>query len=121
MGKDKFLQNQYGKLKIIENRSEKPKTINNSFEKLGILKKNQSIEWYNYKIMLYENISDFKANFVNERDINYTFFKFADDIEKYDRIIVRNRRDGDKIFVKNLGHKKVKKILIDEKISKYNR
>jgi tRNA(ile)-lysidine synthetase len=121
LGKDKFLQNQYGKLKIIENRSEKPKTINNSFEKLEILKKNQSIEWYNYKIMLYENISDFKANFVNERDINYTFFKFSDNIEKYDRIIVRNRRDGDKIFVKNLGHKKVKKILIDEKISKWER
>jgi hypothetical protein len=123
LGKDKFLQNQYGKLKIIENRNEKSKiqNINNSFEKLEILKKNQRIEWYNYKIVLYENIRDYKAHFVNERDVNYTFFKFADNIEKYDRIIVRNRRDGDKIFVKNLGHKKVKKILIDEKISKWER
>ena len=126
LGENRFLQNQYGNLKIVENsnkndgKAQKNENLNNSSGKTEILKKNQSIEWYNYKIILYEKISDFKKYFVNEENVNYTFFRLIDDIE-YEKIIVRSRKDGDRIFVKNLGHKKVKKILIDEKVPKWER
>ena len=126
LGENKVLQNEYGVLKIALNEDknkdesgENGKT-DNSFDKMKILKGNQSIEWYNYKIMLYENISDFKNYFKTEKNVDYTFFRVADDI-KYEKIIVRSRKDGDRIFIKNLGHKKIKKILIDEKISKWER
>jgi len=47
--------------------------------------------------------------------------KTDDEKIKDRKIIVRSRKDGDRIFLKNLGHKKVKKILIDEKIMKWER
>ena len=124
LGKNKVLQNIYGELKIISIVNEKAeKSDKNSkiFDKIKILKGNQSIEWYNYEIILYENIQDFKTYFINKKNINYTFYKFDDEKIKDGKIIVRNRKDGDRIFLKNLGHKKVKKILIDEKIMKWER
>ena len=127
LGKNKVLQNIYGELKIIsivDEKAEKSvKSDKNSkiFDKIKILKGNQSIEWYNYEIILYENIQDFKTYFINKKNINYTFYKFDDEKIKDRKIIVRSRKDGDRIFLKNLGHKKVKKILIDEKIMKWER
>lgn len=127
LGKNKVLQNIYGELKIIsivDDKAEKSvKSDKNSkiFDKIKILKGNQSIEWYNYEIILYENIQDFKTYFINKKNTNYTFYKFDDDKIKDGKIIVRSRKDGDRIFLKNLGHKKVKKILIDEKIMKWER
>ena len=127
LGKNKVLQNIYGELKIIsivDEKAEKSvKSDKNSkiFDKIKILKGNQSIEWYNYEIILYENIQDFKTYFINKKNTNYTFYKFDDEKIKDGKIIVRSRKDGDRIFLKNLGHKKVKKILIDEKIMKWER
>ena len=89
------------------------------YEKVQILKEKQSIKWYNYEIAFYKNINDFKNYFMNNKNINYTFFKIVNILDE--KIIVRNRRNGDRIFIKNLGHKKVKKILIDEKITKWKR
>ena len=126
LGKNKFLQNQYGELRIVKNDSKndigikKDENIDNSFDKTKILKKNQSIEWYNYKIIFYENISEFKNRFICEKGLNYTFFILSDDV-KYEKIVIRSRKDGDRIFIKNLGHKKIKKILIDEKVPKWER
>ena len=124
LGKNKVLQNIYGELKIIntlDNKVEKSDKNSKIFDKIKILKGNQSIEWYNYEIILYENIQDFKTYFINKKNINYTFYKFDDEKIKDGKIIVRSRKDGDRIFLKNLGHKKVKKILIDEKIMKWER
>ena len=124
LGKNKVLQNIYGELKIIntlDNKVEKSDKNSKIFDKIKILKENQSIEWYNYEIILYENIQDFKTYFINKKNINYTFYKFDDEKIKDGKIIVRSRKDGDRIFLKNLGHKKVKKILIDEKIMKWER
>ena len=124
LGKNKVLQNIYGELKIIntlDNKVEKSDKNSKIFDKIKILKGNQSIEWYNYEIILYENIQDFKTYFINKKNINYTFYKFDDEKIKDRKIIVRSRKDGDRIFLKNLGHKKVKKILIDEKIMKWER
>ena len=127
LGKNRVLQNIYGELKIISVVDEKSKKSvesdknNKIFDKIKILKGNQSIKWYNYEIILYENIQDFKTYFINKKNINYTFYKFDDEKIKNGKIIVRSRKDGDRIFLKNLGHKKVKKILIDEKIMKWER
>lgn len=124
LGKNKVLQNIYGELKIVntlDNKVEKSDKNSKIFDKIKILKGNQSIEWYNYEIILYENIQDFKTYFINKKNINYTFYKFDDEKIKDGKIIVRSRKDGDRIFLKNLGHKKVKKILIDEKIMKWER
>ena len=124
LGKNKILQNIYGELKIIsivDEKAEKSDKNSKIFDKIKILKGNQSIEWYNYEIILYENIQDFKTYFINKKNINYTFYKFDDEKIKDGKIIVRSRKDGDRIFLKNLGHKKVKKILIDEKIMKWER
>ena len=124
LGKNKVLQNIYGELKIIntlDNKVEKSDKNSKIFDKIKILKENQSIEWYNYEIILYENIQDFKTYFINKKNTNYTFYKFDDEKIKDGKIIVRSRKDGDRIFLKNLGHKKVKKILIDEKIMKWER
>ena len=124
LGKNKVLQNIYGELKIIntlDNKVEKSDKNSKIFDKIKILKENQSIEWYNYEIILYENIQDFKTYFINKKNVNYTFYKFDDEKIKDRKIIVRSRKDGDRIFLKNLGHKKVKKILIDEKIMKWER
>ena len=124
LGKNKVLQNIYGELKIIntlDNKVEKSDKNSKIFDKIKILKGNQSIEWYNYEIILYENIQDFKTYFINKKNINYTFYKFDDEKIKDRKIVVRSRKDGDRIFLKNLGHKKVKKILIDEKIMKWER
>ena len=124
LGKNKVLQNIYGELKIIsivDEKAEKSDKNSKIFDKIKILKGNQSIKWYNYEIILYENIQDFKTYFINKKNINYTFYKFDDEKIKDGKIIVRSRKDGDRIFLKNLGHKKVKKILIDEKIMKCER
>ena len=127
LGKNRVLQNIYGELKIISVVDEKSKKSvesdknNKIFDKIKILKGNQSIKWYNYEIILYENIQDFKTYFINQKNINYTFYKFDDEKIKDGKIVVRSRKDGDRIFLKNLGHKKVKKILIDEKIMKWER
>ena len=124
LGKNKVLQNIYGELKIIsivDEKAEKSDKNSKIFDKIKTLKENQSIEWYNYEIILYENIQDFKTYFINKKNTNYTFYKFDDEKIKDRKIIVRSRKDGDRIFLKNLGHKKVKKILIDEKIMKWER
>ena len=124
--KNKILKNEYGKLEITQENFRKKEwnlkngKINNSFEKSQILKENQSIEWYNYKIMFYKNIKNLKNHFAEDKNIDYTFFRFIDNI-KNKKVIVRNRKDGDRILIKNLGHKKIKKILIDEKIAKWER
>ena len=110
LGKNKVLQNIYGELKIIntlDNKVEKSDKNSKIFDKIKILKGNQSIEWYNYEIILYENIQDFKTYFINKKNVNYTFYKFDDEKIKDRKIIVRSRKDGDRIFLKNLGHKKV--------------
>ena len=50
----------------------------------------------------------------------YTVLLLNKKFEKF-RLYARKRKEGDVISLKNLGHKKLKKILIDEKISKWER
>lgn len=127
LGKNKILQNAYGELKIVavsNKNTKKNLNCNKEIEfsdRIKILKENQSIEWYNYKIALYKNIKDFETYFIDEKDMDYAYYKFDNEKMKDGKIIVRSRKDGDRILLKNLGHKKVKKILIDEKVMKWDR
>ena len=126
LGENKILKNVYGELEIEEienkNKSENLKKDKSGIlsDKTIILKENQSIKWYNYKIILYKNIKDLKKNFVNDETTNYTFFEINDEV-KNGEFFVRSRTNGDRILLKNLGHRKIKKILIDEKVPKWER
>ena len=119
LGKNKILKKNYFGYKIVENEE---KNLKNQ-KKFEIIKKNQSIEWYNSKtISFFENILEFDNFFVEKKDFKYTFLIFEDNfVSDKSKIIVRNRENGDRIWLRNLGQKKIKKILIDKKISKSER
>ena len=65
------------------------------------------MECENYVLIL-ENI-DKKIQF---EDIKTIF------LDKNSEVLIRSREEGDRIYLKNLGYKKIKKIFIDEKIEK---
>ncbi|EEY34661.1 hypothetical protein [Pseudoleptotrichia goodfellowii] len=73
---------------------------------IKILKINQSIEWYNYKVYLCDK-SEINNQFFLKDGIRYTFLEFSDADNK--EIIIRKRKEGDAILLSNLGHKKIKK------------
>lgn len=113
LGNNKILIKEYNKIfvKTIENEKENIKNIN--------LKKNQSINWYNYEVGYYNNLEKLNEKLQNN---NYILFKIEEDMfEKNFEIIIKKREEGDKIFINNFGYKKIKKILIDEKVSKIER
>lgn len=122
LGKNKVLKKDYDGYKIIENHK---KNLEKQ-KKFEIIKKNQSIEWYNSEtIDFFENMLDFNNFFDEKKNFKYSFLVFEDEFENYltlngkkSKLIIRNRENGDKIYLKNLGPKKIKKILIDKKISK---
>lgn len=81
------------------------------------------------------NKSEFYKKLVDNLEINNMIFKFVDSEESNSNYVcrinskdikmplyIRNRQNGDRIEVKNLnGTKKIKDILIDEKVSKEKR
>ena len=117
--KNKILKKSYFSYEIFEKNK---KNLENQ-KKFEIIKKNQSIEWYNSKtISFFENILEFENFFVEKKDFEYTFLIFKDNfVNDKSKIVVRNRENGDRIWLENLGQKKIKKILIDKKISKSER
>lgn len=101
LGNSFILYKNYDKLEVIFKKEEeyelqKQKLI------LG-----QEMEWGNYVLIL-ENI-DKKIQF---EDIKTIF------LDKNSEVLIRSREEGDRIYLKNLGYKKIKKIFIDEKIEK---
>ena len=101
LGNSFILYKNYDKLEVIFKKEEeyelqKQKLI------LG-----QEMEWENYVLIL-ENI-DKKMQF---EDIKTIF------LDKNSEVLIRSREEGDRIYLKNLGYKKIKKIFIDEKIEK---
>ena len=114
LGNGKILQKKYGQLKIVEKEEKKDYNIE------VIIKKNQSVEWYNYKIILYENFEIFEKNFFKKNNQEYNYYEIESDLE-IGKLVVRSRKAGDTILGKNSEHQKIKKILIDEKIPKWER
>ena len=114
LGNGKILQKKYGQLKVVEKEEKKDYNIE------VIIKKNQSVEWYNYKIILYENFEIFEKNFFKKNNQEYNYYEIESDLE-IGKLVVRSRKAGDTILGKNSEHQKIKKILIDEKIPKWER
>ena len=114
LGNGKILQKKYGQLKVVEKEEKKDYNIE------VIIKKNQSVEWYNYEIILYENFEIFEKEFLKKNSQEYNYYEIESDLE-IGKLVVRSRKSGDTILVKNSEHQKIKKILIDEKIPKWER
>ena len=113
LGNGKILRKKYNKLEVIE---EKEKEVD---EERVEVKKNVPLKWHNYFIMLTDSILEIEKIMKTEVE-NVKLMKFTENFNEY-RIFVRKRLEGDAISLNNLGHKKVKKILIDEKISRWDR
>lgn len=121
LGKNKILRKNYGKLEIVENE------VASDNKKYQIIKKNQSIEWYTYEVMLLNYRKNVRHELFDENDpvfrINEKLLRLDKKIDdSYNiEVAVRQRKDGDVIRIGNLGCKKIKKILIDEKILRWER
>ena len=117
LGDGKYLRKIYDRLEVIE------KYLENKEIKKTKLKKNQSIEWYTYKVSYFEDKKSFDKLYINEEHDaeNIEFFKLNFLLNENEKIIIRKREEGDKIFISKVGNQKIKKILIDNKISKWER
>ena len=117
LGDGKYLRKMYDRLEVIEKHLE-----NKEIKKIK-LKKNQSIECYTYKVSYFEDKKSFDKLYINEENDaeNIEFFKFDFLLNENEKIIIRKREEGDKIFISKVGNQKIKKILIDNKISKWER
>lgn len=115
LGNGKILRKKYDKLEVI---MEEKKEVD---EERVEIKQDIPIKWYDYNIILTDNILNTKS-MEDFKEGNVTFLKFT---EKYEdenyKIFVRKRIEGDTILLNNLGHRKLKKILIDQKIPKWER
>ena len=115
LGNGKILRKKYDKLEVI---MEEKKEVD---EERVEIKQNIPIKWYDYNIILTDNILNTKS-MEDFKEGNVTFLKFTEKCEDENyKIFVRKRIEGDTILLNNLGHRKIKKILIDQKISKWER
>ena len=115
LGNGKILRKKYDKLEVIV--EEKREVDEERVE----IKQNIPIKWYDYNIILTDNILNTKS-MEDFKEGNVTFLKFTEKCEDENyKLFVRKRIEGDTILLNNLGHRKLKKILIDEKIPKWER
>ena len=88
-------------------------------EEKVMLKLNIPVKWYDYEIILTDNITGIeKVGKTEEKNI--ILLRFTEEFDEH-KIFVRKKLEGDTILLNNLGHRKIKKILIDEKIPKWER
>ena len=113
LGNGKILRKKYDKLEVIV---EKKKEVD---EEKVMLKLNIPLKWYDYEIILTDNITGIEKIGKTEEG-NITLLRFAEEFDEH-KIFVRKKLKGDTILLNNLGHRKIKKILIDEKIPKWER
>ena len=115
LGNGKILRKKYDKLEVIV--EEKREVDEERVE----IKQNIPIKWYDYNIILTDNILNTKS-MEDFKEGNVTFLKFTEKCEDENyKLFVRKRIEGDTILLNNLGHRKLKKILIDQKIPKWER
>ena len=113
LGNGKILRKKYDKLEVIV---EKKKEVD---EEKVMLKLNIPVKWYDYEIILTDNITGIeKVGKTEEKNI--ILLRFTEEFDEH-KIFVRKKLEGDTILLNNLGHRKIKKILIDEKIPKWER
>ena len=115
LGNGKILRKKYDKLEVI---MEEKKEVD---EERVEIKQDIPIKWYDYNIILTDNILNTKS-MEDFKEGNVTFLKFTEKCEDENyKIFVRKRIEGDAILLNNLGHRKLKKILIDQIIPKWER
>ena len=113
LGNGKILRKKYDKLEVIV---EKKKEVD---EEKVMLKLNIPVKWYDYEIILTDNITGIEKVGKTEEG-NIILLRFAEEFDEH-KIFVRKKLEGDTILLNNLGHRKIKKILIDKKIPKWER
>ena len=113
LGNGKILRKKYDKLEVIV---EKKKEVD---EEKVMLKLNIPVKWYDYEIILKDNITGIEKVRKTEEG-NIILLRFAEEFDEH-KIFVRKKLEGDTILLNNLGHRKIKKILIDKKIPKWER
>ena len=85
-----------------------------------VIKKNIALKPYSYIIKPGENyIKELNASFILTKDLKNS--KDSINIPSFSSLIVRTRKEGDRMYIKNTGHKKLKDILKDRKIEKDKR
>lgn len=116
IGEDYILKKEYDKIEILK-KEKKKINFENEIVKINTLKK-----WNSFEIGIFDNgvknLINIHEKFKN--DFKMKFYKININ-EKIGEIDIRSRNDGDRIKLKNIGYKKIKKILIDKKISKLER
>ena len=113
LGNGKILRKKYDELEVIV---EKKKEVD---EEKVMLKLNIPVKWYDYDIIMTNNISGIEKIEKSEEK-NITLLRFTEEFNEH-KIFVRKKSEGDTILLNNLGHRKIKKILIDKKIPKWER
>ncbi len=116
IGEDYILRKEYDKIEILK-KEKKKINFENEIVKINTLKK-----WNSFEIGIFDdrvkNLINIHEKFKN--DFKMKFYRININ-EKIGEIDIRSRNNGDRIKLKNIGYKKIKKILIDKKISKLER
>ena len=106
----------YDKLRVLK---QKEKNENLVPRKM-LIEYGQELEWGKY-IVVFKAADEFVEDTENQKDEKNSLDFCSFSLDKSQQVFIRGRKEGDKVYVKNLGYKKIKKIFIDEKIEKWDR
>lgn len=113
IGENLVLRKKYDKIEIVSKKEKNEK------EKNETIKLNTQKKWNLFEIGIFNGENKILLNeYKKSNKIKFYEIKLN---KKVDEIKIRARIDGDRIKLKNVGYKKIKKILIDKKISKWER
>lgn len=113
IGENLVLRKKYDKIEIVSKKEKNEK------EKNETIKLNTRKKWNLFEIGIFNGENKILLNEYKKSN-NIKFYEIKLN-KKVDEIKIRARIDGDRIKLKNVGYKKIKKILIDKKISKWER
>ena len=113
IGENLVLRKKYDRIEIVSKKEKNEK------EKNETIKLNTRKKWNLFEIGIFNGENKILLNEYKKSN-NIKFYEIKLN-KKVDEIKIRARIDGDRIKLKNVGYKKIKKILIDKKISKWER
>ena len=113
IGENLVLRKKYDRIEIVSKKEKNEK------EKSETIKLNTRKKWNLFEIGIFNGENKVLLNEYKKSN-NIKFYEIKLN-KKIDEIKIRARIDGDRIKLKNVGYKKIKKILIDKKISKWER
>ena len=113
IGENLVLRKKYDRIEIVSKKEKNEK------EKNETIKLNTRKKWNLFEIGIFNGENKVLLNEYKKSN-NIKFYEIKLN-KKVDEIKIRARIDGDRIKLKNVGYKKIKKILIDKKISKWER